>query len=210
MTAVIQVPRRGWWRRNIGWLVLLPVAAALTVGAWSFRVVHNWQYGEPVQRVDAAEVGGTARLTDETVDTFGLNGPEGATIEVALDARLLGVEPLRELPASMAGTLVALPPGTEAWRVDLEMSAEPGTPFDTCEVMLVTPDGTRYGEDSDPLEPNPCGPPAGPDGITPEAVAPKSGTWKASPVLLTREGEAFEQVLLTIGYPKYIALDVPR
>lgn len=210
MTAVVQAPRRrGWWRWNIGWLLMLPVVAVATLAVSSHRLVNLWQYQNPVQRVDAVGPGGTAHFEGEYFD-LGLTDPdlENTWVDREVDVALLAVEPADALPDSLVSTVTTIPDGAEAWRVDLELSAEPGTDMGLCQVVLVATDGTRYGEGgqmNDPLsQGNPCLPP---DSL--ESVAPDSGTWQASTMLLTREDSTFEEVWFSFGYPHYVVLDVP-
>ncbi|GAB4084540.1 hypothetical protein GCM10028784_11700 [Myceligenerans cantabricum] len=222
MTVTVREPGTGWWRRNLVWLVVLPLAVALAVAAWSFRFVSFYRYDVLVQEIDAVPAGGTAHYSGEYFD-LGLDAPERANtwVERELDVRVLGVERAEKLPDSLTGTLTAVPEGAEAWRVDLELAAEPGTDLGLCEVILVSSDGTRYesAATGDPLGQNaPCTPDTPEESF--DSVAPRPSpsssashgpsTWEASTVLLTRAGETWDRVLVSFGPPEYVTIELPR
>ncbi|MBE1878668.1 hypothetical protein [Myceligenerans pegani] len=212
MTAVVDVRERGWWRRNAIWLAVLPLMVAAAAAAWSFRLMNLWWPTELVERVDSVGAGETAHFVGDYYD-LGLTDPALANTWVTreVDVRVLDVREVDGLPQSVLAEIDRIPDGAAAWRVELELTAEPGTDLGLCQVMLVTSDGTRYGEASkagtrpDPLgQGNPCMPPDSMDSIAPEA-----GTWQVSTVLLTRAGDTPDEIWFSFGNPHYVTLDVP-
>ncbi|RPF23026.1 hypothetical protein [Myceligenerans xiligouense] len=212
MTAVADGRERGWWRRNAVWLAILPLMIAAAAAAWSFRLVNLWWPTELVDRVDSVGAGQTAHFVGEYFD-LGLNDPALANTWVTreVDVRVLDVRTVEGLPQSVVAQIDRVPDGSAAWRVDLDLTAEPGTDLGSCQVMLVTSDGTRYGGRGtsgtalDPLgQGNPCMPP---DAL--DSIAPDAGTWQASTVVLTRAGDTPDEVWLSFGSPHYVTLDVP-
>lgn len=210
MTAVMDGHERGWWRRNAVWLVILPLVIAAAAAAWSFRLVNLWWYTDLVDQVDSVGAGETAHFVGEYYD-LGLDDPARANTWVTreVDVRVLDVQAVESLPQSVIAEIDTIPDGSAAWRIDLELTAEPGTDLGLCQVILVASDGTRYGEHGlrarDPLgQGNPCTPPDAMD-----SVAPEAGTWQASTVLLTRADDTPDEIWLAFGNPHYVTLDVP-
>lgn len=212
MSAADGTTTRGWWRRNALWLLLLPVVVAAAAAASSLRLVNLWWPTQLIERVDAVGGDETARFVGEYYD-LGLDDPARANTWVTreVEVRVLGVEQVNSLPDTVLSEVDRIPDGSAAWRVDLELTAEPGTDLTGCQVVLVTPDGTRYGDAgrsgvrTDPLgQGSPCLPE---DSL--DAVAPEAGTWESSTVLLTRVADEPEQVWLAFGTPHYVTLDVP-
>ncbi|MBO0608961.1 hypothetical protein [Myceligenerans salitolerans] len=209
MTVSTDRNGRGWWRRNGVWLAVLPLLIAAAAAAWSFRLVNLWWPTELVDEVDRADVGETARFVGEYYD-LGLVDPGLANTWVTreVDVRVLDVRTAEGLPRSVVAQIDRVPDGSTAWRVELELTAEPGTDLGSCQVILLTADGTRYGErgtGSDPLgQGNPCMPP---DSL--DSVAPEDGTWQTSTVVLTRAGDTPDEVWLSFGSPHYVTLDLP-
>ncbi|GAA1849245.1 hypothetical protein GCM10009751_01890 [Myceligenerans crystallogenes] len=194
------------------WLLVLPLVVALAAAAWSFRFVNIYRHSMgPVERVDDAGPGEVAHFAEDYFDALGLDDPALANTWVhrEVDVRVLGVEPVEQVRPAPTADVTAIPQGAAAWRVDLELAAEPGTDLLGCDVILVTPDGTRYGDDgafgSDPLgHDTPCLP-----ADDYESVAPEAGTWKVSTVVLTREGETVETIWFTFGGGRYVTLAAP-
>ncbi|MBL0886846.1 hypothetical protein [Myceligenerans indicum] len=209
MSAVTGGHERGWWRRNGVWLAVLPLAIAAAAVSWSFRLVNLWWPTELVHEADSAGAGGTAHYAGEYYD-LGFDDPSLANTWVTreVDVQVLAVRPVEGLPRSVTAEIDSVPDGSAAWRIDLELAAAPGTALGSCQVMLVSSDGTRYGEGgatNDPLgQGNPCVPEDAPD-----ALAPDAGTWQTSTVLLTRAGDTPEEVWFSFGSPDYVTLAVP-
>ena len=199
-------PRRGWWRRNIVWLVLLPIAIAAAAGASSFRV---WAYWWPVglhHEVDRVTVGEPAHLAGEYYD-LGFDVPERANTTVLreIDATVTGIERVEQLPAPSYGDPVPIPDGSVAYEVQVHFAAEPKTDVALCQIILVAEDGTRYGESTPDVlgNSNRCS--------TPDAAGfvSEQPEWDVSSFLLADPDAKVTQVRLGFGGPEYVTVDLP-
>ncbi|MEU4384365.1 hypothetical protein [Promicromonospora sp. NPDC023805] len=198
--------RKGWWRRNAVWLVLLPVAIATAAGASSFRV---WAFWWPVGlhlEVDRAAAGGTAHLADEYLD-MGFDVPERAntTVQREIAATVTGVEQVDQLPPPAYGDPVLIPDGSVAYEVRMHFAAELQTDVSGCQIILVAEDGTRYGESaSDVLgSSNRC---SAPDA---EGFISEQPEWDVTSYVLADPDAEITQVRLAFGGPEYVTIGLP-
>ncbi|MFI6424088.1 hypothetical protein [Promicromonospora sp. NPDC050880] len=200
-----QAPRKGWWRRNAVWLVLLPVAVVVAAGASSFRV---WAYWWPTglhHEVDRAAAGATAHLAGEYYD-LGFDVPERANTYVLreVDASVTGVERVTELPPPAYGDPMPIPEGSVAYAVGMHFAAEPQTDISLCQIILVAEDGTRYGESNADLlgNLNRCAPPEAEGSLT---VQPE---WDVTSYVLADPDATITQVRLAFGGPEYVTFSL--
>ena len=198
--------RKGWWRRNAVWLVLLPVAIVAAAGASSFRV---WAYWWPVglhHELEHVAVGEPAHLTGEYYD-LGLDVPERANTTVLreIDATVTSVEPVDELPPPSYGDPVVIPDGSVAYEVQVHFAAEPQTDLSLCQIILVSEDGTRYGESTTDVlgSSNRCS--------TPDAAGfvSEQPEWDVTSFVLADPDATITRVRLGFGGPEYVTIDVP-
>jgi hypothetical protein len=198
--------RRSWGRRNAVWLVLLPIAIAAAAGASSFRV---WAFWWPVglhHEVDRVAVGQAAHLAGEYYD-LGINVPERANTYVLreIDVTVQGVERVEQLPAPSYGDPVTIPDGSVAYQVQLHFAAEAQTDLSGCQIILVSDDGTRYGESSTDVlgSSNRCS--------TPDAAGfvSEQPEWDVTSFVLADPGVEITQVRLGFGGPEYVTFDLP-
>jgi hypothetical protein len=199
--------RRGWWRRNIVWLVLLPIAVAVAAGASSFRV---WAFWWPVGlhlEVDRVAVGERAHLEGEYYDTFGLDVPERAqtTVLRKIDATVTSVEQVDQLPAPEYGDPAVIPDGSVAYAVQVHFAAELQTDLSLCQIMLVSEEGTRYGESSTDVlgSSNRCSLPDA------EGFVSEQPEWDVTTYVLADPDARITQVRLGFGGPEYVTFDLP-
>jgi hypothetical protein len=197
--------RKGWWRRNIVWLVLLPVAIVAAAGASSFRV---WSFWWPVGlhvEVDRVAMGEPAHLAGEYYD-LGLDVPERANTYVLreIDATVTSVEQVDELPAPSWGDPVVIPDGSVVYEVQVHFAAEPQTDLSLCQITLVSDDGTRYGDSATDVlgSSNRCS--------TPEAAGfvSEQPEWDVTSYVLADPDEEITQVRLGFGGPEYVTVDL--
>jgi hypothetical protein len=204
----VRVPegRKGWWRRNAVWLVLLPVAIAVAAGASSFRV---WAFWWPVglhHEVERVAVGEQAHLAGEYYD-LGLDVPERANTTVLreIDATVTSIQQVDRLPAPSWGDPVTIPDGSVAYEVGMHFAAEPKTDLSGCQIVLVADDGTRYGESTTDVlgSSNRCS--------TPDAAGfvSERPEWDVTSFVLADPAAEITQVRLGFGGPEYLTFDVP-
>jgi hypothetical protein len=199
--------RRGWWRRNVVWLVLLPIAVATAAGASSFRV---WAFWWPVGlhlEVDRVAVGERAHLEGEYYDAFGLDVPERAqtTVLRKIDAAVTSVEQVDQLPAPEYGDPVVIPDGSVAYAVQVHFAAKLQTDLSLCQIMLVSEEGTRYGESSTDVlgSSNRCSLPDA------EGFVSEQPEWDVTTYVLADPDARITQVRLGFGGPEYVTFDLP-
>ncbi|MFO6454045.1 MULTISPECIES: hypothetical protein [unclassified Aeromicrobium] len=133
MTSTIE-HRRTWWQRNRWGLVALPLALVLALAAGSSRLQDYWWakgFHSPAP-VESSQ----AHLVDEYDDGH-LRYPIEAryaldTFEPADDVTLIGGDPL--------------PDGVRAWRLRLDVSADPDVSLVGCTVAVVDAAGNLHGE----------------------------------------------------------------
>lgn len=197
--------RRGWWRRNAVWLVLLPVAIVVAAGASSFRV---WTFWWPVglhHEVDRVAAGEPAHLADEYIDT-GIEVPERAntTVQREIAVTLTGVEQVDQLPPPVYGDPVPIPDGSVAYEVQTHFAAELQTDLSGCRIILVAEDGTRYGESTTNLLGAfyPCAAPGAESNISDQPE------WDVKSYLLVDPDAEITQVRLAFGGPGYATIDL--
>lgn len=200
------VRRKGWWRRNAVWLVLLPVAILAAAGASSFRV---WAYWWPTglhHEVDRVALGEPAHLAGEYYD-LGLDVPERANTDVLreIDATVTGVEQVERLPAPAYGDPVAIPDGSVAYEVGVHFAAEPQTDLSLCQIVLVAEDGTRYGESATDVlgSSNRCSTPDA------EGFVSEEPEWDVTSFVLADPDAVITEVRLGFGGPEYVTIDLP-
>ncbi|MCP2264912.1 hypothetical protein ACFQHV_10535 [Promicromonospora thailandica] len=202
-----QAARAGWWRRNVVWLVLLPVAVVVAAGASSFRVWAFWWPTGLHHEVDRVTQGGVAHYAGEYYD-LGLSLPERANTDVLreVDMTVTNVEQVATLPAPQFGDPVEVPDGSVAYQVQLQLAAEPQTDLSGCQIVLVADDGTRYGEDTSDLllgSVYRCLPPDAEDSLS---VQP---SWDVTSYVLVDADATITQVWLAFGGPEYVRTDLP-
>lgn len=200
-------PRTSWGRRNAVWLVLLPIAIAVAAGASSFRV---WAFWWPVglhHEVDRVAVGEPAHLAGEYYDAFGFDVPERAQTYVLreVDATVTDVAQVDELPAPGYGEPVPIPDGSVAYEVRMHFAAEPQTDLSLCQIMLVSEDGTRYGESSTDVlgSSNRCSPPGA------EGFVSEQPEWDVTSYVLADAHAEITEVRLGFGGPEYVTFELP-
>lgn len=204
----IPVParRKGWWRRNAVWLVLLPVAIATAAGASSFRVWAFWWPNGMHLEVDRVAAGGTAHLADEYLD-MGFDVPERAntTVQREIAATVTGVEQVDQLPPPAYGDPLPIPDGSVVYEVRMHFAAELQTDVTGCQIVLVAEDGTRYGESaSDVLgSSNRC---SSPDA---EGFISEQPEWDVASYVLADPDAEITQVRVAFGGPEYVTIDLP-
>ncbi|GGM13396.1 hypothetical protein ACFQBY_06370 [Promicromonospora citrea] len=202
-----RAPRRGWWRRNAVWLLLLPLAVVVAAGASSFRVWAFWWPTGLHEEVDRVAQGGVAHLTSEYLDLWStVPGRAGTTVVREVDVTVTGVEQVTALPAPLYGDPTPIPEGSAAYAVRLHLAAEPQTDLLGCQVVLVADDGTRYGEDtSDALTGtlNRCLPADAEDSLSVEPA------WDVTSYVLVDPGVTVAEVWLAFGGPEYVTIDLP-
>ncbi|GGD19492.1 hypothetical protein [Nocardioides daphniae] len=120
-----------WWVRNRTALLVLPVAVVLALAASSSRLHDYWWRLDFRDAAVAAD--GTARLVDRLDDGF-------VDIPIEASYRLVGVT--RASAEDLGGDV--LPSRLTAWRVTLEVEADPDVPLKGCHVALVDVDGSVY------------------------------------------------------------------
>lgn len=188
-----------WLRRNLLWLLILPVALVTVVAASSQRY---WDvYREEPLRIELAraEAGEpvSVRQTYATED-----GPDAGTRDYSVE--LVGVEEVDEIDEY--GELVPLPHGVAGQQVTLRFEAPRSSDLSSCDVIVVDTDGNRYGDNGvDPIYAfDLC---ARTEDDVPEHRLPEE--WEISPVVATPPGTEISEVWLAFESPEYVALPVP-
>ena len=195
--------RKGWWRRNAVWLVLLPVAIATAAGASSFRVWAFWWPDGLHHEVDRVSAGEPAHLADEYLD-MGFDVPERAntTVQREVAATVTGVEQVDQLPPPAYGDPIPVPDGSVVHEVRMHFAAELQTDVSGCKIILVAEDGTRYGESaSDVLgSSNRCSTPDA------EGSVSEQPEWDVTSYVLADPDAEITQVRLAFGGPEYVTI----
>lgn len=201
----VPVRRKGWWRRNAVWLVLLPVAIATAAGASSFRVWAFWWPNGLHHEVDRVAAGGTAHLADEYLD-LGIDVPERANtiVQREISVALTGVEQVDQLPPPAYGDPVPIPDGSVVYEVRMHFAAELQTDVSGCRIILVAEDGTRYGESTTNLLGNfySCAAPGAESNISDQPE------WDVASYVLADPDAEITQVRLAFGGPEYVTIDL--
>jgi hypothetical protein len=201
----VPVRRRGWWRRNAVWLVLLPVAIATAAGASSFRVWAFWWPNGLHLEVDRVAAGEPAHLVDEYLD-MGFDVPERAntTVRREIAATVTGVDQVDQLPPPVYGDPVLIPDGSVAYEVRMHFAAELQTDVSGCQIILVAEDGTRYGESTTNLLGNlySCAAPGAESNISDQPE------WDFTSYVLVDPDAEITQVRLAFGGPEYVTIDL--
>lgn len=123
-------PRGPWLARNRLWLMLLVPLLLLAAAATSFRLQRIYL---PWDWTRAHATRGSSLTLEQ--DVF-LTRDQRHHRKV--DITVVGVTPAREVEGGVAG------PGTDLYRVSIELSAAPDVMLEGCEVGLLGPDGSRY------------------------------------------------------------------
>jgi hypothetical protein len=114
---------RGWWRRNVwGLLTMVPLFGVAAGLAFVDPVYRFWEQ-QPVQPVTAS-ADGWVQLDDVKV-------------------RLAEVKAVA--PVDSRGRALAMPPGTLAWRAELEFKLADPKAAQGCEIRLVDDSGRLFG-----------------------------------------------------------------
>lgn len=200
----VPVRRKGWWRRNAVWLVLLPVAIVVAAGASSFRVWAFWWPDGLHHEVDHVAAGESAHLEDEYVDLLGDPEQADTTVKRAIDATVTSVEQVDQLPPPVYGEPVAIPEGSVVYEVRMHFAAELQTDVSGCRIILVAADGTRYGESTTNLLGNfyPCAAPGAESNISDQPE------WDVESYVLVDPDAEITQVRLAFGGPAYATIDL--
>ena len=203
--APVPVRRKGWWRRNAVWLVLLPVAIMAAAGASSFLVWAYWWPDGLHHEVDRVATGEPAHLTNEYRD-LGLDVPEraGTLVQRELDATVTSVERVDQLPAPSYGDPVPIPDGSVAYKVQVHFAAEPQTDLSLCKILLVAEDGTQYGTSGLGLlgASDHCSP------ADAEGFVSEQPEWDVTSFMLADLDATITQVRLGFGGPEYVTVDL--
>lgn len=181
---------KGWWRRNIVWLVAIPFVLALLAVASSYRIWILWDE-QPLRHLAAEAAPGEPLVFDQ--DYVGIDGAERreGTVEV------VEIEELDAIPDEYGGDPTPLPEGSELHQVTLRFEAPPTADLDRCDVMLVDADGDRYGEGADETESiSACS--RGDD--LPENPEKWPTEWDVVASVLTPEGVDLTQVWLSFEF----------
>lgn len=207
-------PRRGWWRRN-GWaLVALPFVLALVLGLGAYRV-HAFWWTSGLHEPSHAPVGGTTTLEDSFEDA---QGEHTRTVT-------MGAGPAEVVTTYPGHSGEPLPvdevPGTEVWRFELDVQAEPDQVLSGCRMELVDDRGrtfpVRHSDIGWELPQDLCVPLGTPgplydlgdlwdleDADTP----PRPESYTVPIYVRLTGGAAPAQAKITWGEPKYLALDI--
>jgi hypothetical protein len=211
VSPVPGAPAAGWWHRNRGALLVLPVALALTLVAAGDRVRTLW-WEQDLRRPTTVAAGDTADFHQRVYDGV------GGTLPIDVQVHLDGVSDVSTLPARME-----LPDGTRAVQVDLTLSADPDRVLTGCQLAVRDSAGTRYDYVSNAWEANqavvPCVPEDTPGPwpslgdldakLSDQETPPRPATWTVSPVIVLPEGIEITEVVLWWQKPQYLLLEVP-
>lgn len=121
--------RSPWWKRNLIWLLALPVLLTVAMVAASQRYVNIYLPWEPNAPIHAKEDVVELRQRYEYMDE---------TVRREVDIRFLGVEQV----ADHEGQRPA--PGATMWKVAVEFRAEPDAVLGHCDAALMS-DGVSHG-----------------------------------------------------------------
>jgi hypothetical protein len=191
---------KGWWRRNLGWLLMLPVAAALLAAAASYRVVNVYLEQPLRERVAEAAPGEPVEVIQEYEDLANDVQHREFTVE------LTELEELDEIPRDF-GDPEPLPEGAAAYAVHLGFEAPLDSDLAGCDIVLVDVEGNRYGDGVDPFAlPDPCERGAG--DVAGAKDLPEE--WKIAPTVLAADDAEINEVWVTFLFPRreYVALRV--
>ena len=205
-----------WARSNRWWLVALPVAVLLAVAASSYRVRTFWYEQGFHHRAATAKPGAYLRVVEGFEDGV---GKTTRTFRV----RVTGLTELTTVPDGVEPAGKPTPKGATAYRVDLELTADPDQDLNACRVVLVDENGRKYGgSDTDLLgQVNLCVPDETPGPRTPllkgdergrlaEGQDPRPESWSIGPVVLVRKGADIRSVQISFTPPDYVDLPLPR
>ncbi len=204
-----QAGRAGWWRRNRGWLLALPLALGVFVVGSASRLHEFWWAAEPHEQV--------------------ASGRPGEAIDVAIDGAPRFDEPPKRFRVSLtaleedaawldrvADEPVAPPEGVRAVAAHLEFADAEATGFGSCTVALLDADGNRYlVDDGNADHVYQC---------VPEEVRDLLGaqqpgddvevpvSWTTAPVFLVPEDARITtlQLYWTTALPQYVEIALPR
>jgi hypothetical protein len=203
-----------WLRSNRWWLVVLPLALALMLGASAYRVRTFWWESGLHREAAVSRPGDFVRVVDDFDDAL---GPTRRTYEVRAER----LEKLPEIPQDF-GDPEPLPADTVAYRVPLDFRAAPDQDLNYCKVVLVDDAGRRFGGDtSDVLDQvNLCLPEGHGGPETPLLKGSKRGvvppgeerpeSWSVEPIVLVPEGARPTSVWVSFSPPEYVRLPLPR
>ena len=197
-------PRTSWWRENRWWLLALPFAVAVLLGASAYNVKEYWYDGglhdgsrpaaatrhghRPLRgrgRRDVAHLPGAAGLVrrDRDLPRTGRAGPTAGG---------------HHRVAGLAG-----------------LGGRPGQTLGFCTVSLVDDHGHRYDtEHSSQLDPCTLEGHQGPDDPSPDDERPGARgrgppAWSTAAVVLVPQGRRITQVRVWWAPPDYVQLSVP-
>jgi len=201
-------PRTGWWRANRWWLLALPFAVAVLLGASAYNVKHYWYDGGLHDRLASADAGDYATATDHYEDAIGETSRTYRVRLASIDETATYPRPDGPAPP---------PKGTTAWRVWLDWEADPSQTLRYCTVSLVDDQGRRYDTDQanqlDPCTPEGHDGPDQPLSADGDRLAPEGAerppAWSTAAVVLVPEGRRITQVRVWWETPDYVQLSAP-
>lgn len=195
-----------WRRRNRWALVALLPALALALLASSDRVgTYYWSGGD----LHDARRGAPGSWVEHRGTAVTLDGEQTFEVAVRLDGLGDAVE------GWGSTTVLTVPPGARAVRVDLSLRADPTAPLRGCRLAVRDAQGTRYDYDwaagggaqpASPCVPPDAPGPAGGDIADPATEQVRPDEWTVAPVVLVPEGVEITEVLLWWTPPTYLAL----
>lgn len=202
-----------WIRRNRVGLVLLPVAAALAVGASSSRLVHNYLPYEP-SSISEGTVGAPVTYVQDWQDR---SGHYVRKVSVTVD----GIERTTQVQDWDGKDVEAtIPKGTTLWRVSLNLDADPDQVLRGCELVVIDTRGREYAFGSHRIEPDnlklsPClnagqgGPEAAlVDGAKHQDDEPRPQTWSTVADVLMAQDAVPERVRIWWQLPEVVEIRV--
>jgi len=176
--------RRGWWRRNLWGLVLLPVAAAAALYPGLRDMYETYWQRQPHVALP--------------VDAAGWAALDGARM------RLVELIAVDEVPSGF-GPPTRAPARTRVWRSTVEFAGDP-TAVEGCTIALEDRDGTTYG--ANPTELGSlliagCTPPDG--------TAPTARSYQVVAYFLLPQARAPAAVRVSVPtqLPRYVRLPAP-
>jgi len=204
------VAHRRWWERNRLWVFLLVPLLALALASSGFRLVRiylPWNYSRP-------------QIAHASAMTFSQDWRYNSRLTFHRQATIK-VRGVTVVDAE-GGRRAA--PGATLYRVELQLDADPDVLMTGCDIMLLGPDGTRYGVSGAKVDipgaDQPfgiaCVPAEAPgptvDVVTDEVTpsdSPRPTTWTIVTSVALPSAVKPTQVRVQWTEPDYAVLDVP-